>query len=148
MREIEFRAKAINREEGQEYRTNYKNGDWVYGLITKRKDKYCCAIMTNTNGVSNIDVDDKTIGQYVGVKDSKGVKAYEGDIVKNSIGMLFVIKYFCGGFDLIPTKEYNKLKATWNCLGELQNALYFKESCKIVGNIYDTPELLKVECLC
>lgn len=32
MRDIEFRAKAINREEGREYRTSYKNGDWVYGF--------------------------------------------------------------------------------------------------------------------
>lgn len=35
MREILFRAKAINRDTDREYRTNYKNGDWVYGLITK-----------------------------------------------------------------------------------------------------------------
>lgn len=31
MREILFRAQAINRD-GQEHRTNYKNGEWVYGI--------------------------------------------------------------------------------------------------------------------
>lgn len=36
MREILFRAKAINRDPFSEYRTNYKNGDWVYGLITRQ----------------------------------------------------------------------------------------------------------------
>ena len=35
MREILFRAKAINQIKGKEYRTNYKNGDWVYGLLSK-----------------------------------------------------------------------------------------------------------------
>ena len=32
MRDILFRAKAINRDPDREYRTNYKNGDWVYGI--------------------------------------------------------------------------------------------------------------------
>ena len=35
MREILFRAKAINRDPNREYRTSYKNGDWVYGLIAE-----------------------------------------------------------------------------------------------------------------
>ena len=35
MREILFRAKAINRVPGREYRTKYKNGDFVYGLLEK-----------------------------------------------------------------------------------------------------------------
>lgn len=35
MREILFRAKAINHDPDKEYRTNYKNGDWVYGFVTK-----------------------------------------------------------------------------------------------------------------
>lgn len=34
MRDILFRGKAINRDSGY-HRTNYKNGDWVYGLVTK-----------------------------------------------------------------------------------------------------------------
>lgn len=33
MKEILFRAKAINRDQDREYRTNYKNGDWVYGFV-------------------------------------------------------------------------------------------------------------------
>ena len=33
-REILFRGKAINRDEGY-HRTEYKNGDWVYGLLTQ-----------------------------------------------------------------------------------------------------------------
>lgn len=35
MREILFRAKAINRIGGREYRTKYKNGDWVFELLTE-----------------------------------------------------------------------------------------------------------------
>lgn len=70
MSEILFRGKATNRIEGRAYRTSYKNGDWVYGLLTKVLNYLGFAEMTNTNGVSGIEVDPETVGQFTGFYDS------------------------------------------------------------------------------
>lgn len=74
MREILLRAKAINRDSDREYRTSYKNGDWVYGLITEPYNAKCglSAETRNENGVTGIDVDHITIGQYTGIDDNNG----------------------------------------------------------------------------
>lgn len=142
MREILFRAKAINREEGREYRTRYKNGDWVYGLVTRLyDDKFpkIPATMTNENGVSDIDIDYKTIGQYTELKDKNGKKIFEGDIVVMNI------------------KGYNTIcKVAWadnvaqfqlwqtNTIPHTPTALNLGNyDCEIIGNIHDNPELLK-----
>lgn len=78
MRELLFRAKAINREKG-EHRTNYNNGDWVYGLISKPYNDcypYLPAEMRNEEGVNWIEVDYKTICQYIGMTDRNGEKIF------------------------------------------------------------------------
>ena len=136
--EIEFRAKAINRDKEYTYRTDYKNGDWVYGLITQRQDHYACAKMTNTVGVSNIEVDDKTIGQYIGIKDKNDEKIFKDDIVRIFASNydeeeIFVVKYDTSLAQFVL--ESDSLCVTFD------NVYHYE--VEVVGNIYDNPELLE-----
>ena len=156
MREILFRAKAINRDKG-EHRTKYKNGDWVYGLITRPyKDMFPTLPMEfrNENGVDGIEVDYKTVGQFTGLIDKNGKKIFEGDIVvtrypkSGEICTIGDVQFDCGvfGAEWTANKENKNMVGVW---GQNHNLRRFDDDIikiiEVIGNIHDNPELLKEE---
>ena len=139
MREILFRGKATNRIKGRSYRTNYRNGDWVYGLLTDIENYAGFAEMTNTKGVSGIEVDKNTVGQYTGLTDENDEKIFEGDIVLFSFGddgnrQPFYIEFVEGEFRATPKEITSKI---WS----IRIASYACDF-EVIGNIHDNPELL------
>lgn len=138
MREILFRAKAINRIPGREYRTKYKNGDWVYGLLEKpRYPEFpeFPAEMRNEDGVSGIDVDFDTVGQYTGLKDKNGVKVFDGDIIKSTeTEEVAVVKWY---EEHSAFMAYVPILHVVDYIGEVE-----LEIIEVIGNIHDNPELL------
>jgi uncharacterized phage protein (TIGR01671 family) len=144
MREILFRGKAISRNTGY-HRTKYKNGDWVYGLLTRLHDEHFVnlpAEMTNTDGVSGIEIDHNTVGQYTGLTDKNGTKIFEGDIVK--VEYTGVNKGVNGIAEVVFKDCQFALVWGWHketvCLTHFCNVTF-----EVIGNIHDDPELLEKE---
>jgi uncharacterized phage protein (TIGR01671 family) len=71
--------------------------------------------------------------QSTGLKDKNGTEIYEGDIIKNSYDEIYTVKWFDASFYL--EEKYNG--------GFDYHELYFEDNKKVIGNIYENPELLE-----
>lgn len=71
--------------------------------------------------------------QSTGLKDINGTEIYEGDIIKNSYDEIYTVKWFDAAFLL--EEKYNG--------GFDYHELYLEDNKKVIGNIYETPELLE-----
>lgn len=142
MREILFRGKRVD------------NGDWVYGVPTKDlkgqivivESVFECAEY-NCLGANCLYVDENSVGQFTGLTDNNGKKIFEGDIVSyedcQSIDYYRdtiiinrgVIKFSDGAFYVTERETVEMDDLSYN--GTMD--------CKVIGNIYNNPELLGVE---
>ena len=136
MREIEFR--------GQDKDNNWVHGDLIHGVSYKKDNLYILplrqhlAYVPNCDPLDGVKVKTETVGQYTGLKNKNGVKIFEGDIVKCPDGDLQEITYDSIAFNLIVAYACNEQKI----LKEYDIEDISKE-LEVVGNIIDTPELLK-----
>lgn len=137
MREILFRAKRID------------NGGWVEGYFAigkwylDEKERYAIlpidlCFYPHCEINEWIEIDPETVCQYTGLKDKNGKRIWENDIVRieNSMDEGIGNIEFYGGM--------------WYVDGEPSNSLYDiveydDGELEVIGNIFDTPELLKGE---
>ena len=125
----------MHRNNKKEHRTNYKDGEWVYGLIAKLYDERfpnLPAEMSNEDGITGIEIDYKTIGQYTGLTDKNGRKIFEGDIVK----IKGKVRYIFYGISSFRHTNYGEYAAE---LGDVFTDKY----CEVIGNKIDNSELLR-----
>ena len=140
MREIKFRAwiKTTKEMITQETISDYilvGNGTG-FGVIDGSDD--------SEYGTGNVWLEDKDfeLMQFTGMLDKNGVEIYEGDILKSNKDMfnyyteiqpeiLYQVKYTDGAYRLFSTDNQNI------DLLDMANI-----NSKIVGNIYENPELL------
>ena len=150
-----FRAKRID------------NGEWVTGnliqnpffkgvrswISSEQEDKTRLRSISRTQALWNsIEVDSSTICQCTGLKDKNGKLIWENDIVKcvdenNDIEFTAIIEFgnpnglYDWGYQLqhIKGDEPNLDILLWVDMEEAG------ATCKVIGNIFDNPELWEIE---
>jgi uncharacterized phage protein (TIGR01671 family) len=71
--------------------------------------------------------------QYTGLKDRNGKDIYEGDIIRDNDGFLWVV-YFEDGIYCAKGGEFETIEYLIE---------FCPEWCEVIGNIYKNPELLE-----
>lgn len=151
MIETKFRGKRIDNN------PYANNGDWVYGgILTTVLGEKCNRVdIVNFDkeylSFYNIVVDEKTCGQYTGVKDCKrteeypkGQEIYEGDIVKDDTNVAIVRfgKYRANNNQLYNNEfaygVYLEFLSHKGVIDHATNINYYE----VIGNIHDNKELL------
>lgn len=142
MREILFKAKHKN------WRELPKEEWWVEGSYHHQTDYYgeSCdknyiidGTTTDMEGYGeHYEIDPETICQYTGLNDGNGNRIWENDIVriKNSMDEGIGNIEFYGGMWYVDGKPSNSL---------YDIVEYDDGELEVIGNIFDTPELLKGE---
>lgn len=139
MREILFRGKCKS------------TGEWVYGQYVlvnpvdmPKKYRKPKAVIFPTNAdcnwfnkyfYSSREVIPETVGQYTGVIDANGNQIFEGDVID--------IPHWCVTY--LTGREYG-MNAGWYIQRDNFESwieLECSDRHKVIGNIYDNPELLE-----
>ena len=140
MREIKYRAKRLDNGKlvfGVPIPNSY--GDRVFFIPLLLTDKIAYPFERLVDWV--VEVMPETIGQYTGLKDKNGVEICEGDIVETVYnGEVFagVVVYDLSEVDFKVTDGKEKYGRNFQYLaGNDEN--------EVIGNIYETPELLEIK---
>jgi hypothetical protein len=131
MREIKFRAWDGGRMVAPAYGIN-RRGHLAWSSDYDLFIKPGYATTTDTKGL--------TVMQYTGLKDKNGVEIYESDVVEHD-GQVYPV-------------YWNETAAAFDCPGPddddqtperyLHELVWAgSEACKVIGNIYENPEILK-----
>ena len=150
MRKILFRGKINNMSKGNA---------WYEGYIAFPSDNEAIIIYDATDEDGWEYVFPETIGQHIGYTDFHNQKIFDGDIIEFTLGnerkeryLIWYNKEICSIVDVqvdgirFNGNDYWNPKFANNNWSEfclmLQNIYGYFSDIKVIGNIYDNPELI------
>ena len=121
-----------------------KKGYWVEGYYYEDlQDGEWCSWIKECNDITHYKVDKNTLGQFTGLLDKNGDEICEGDVLaytKYDRTKILLVEYKYGAFGYTYIDEFHALSGNPNfSFGTFGADADFE----IVGNIHDSPELLK-----
>ena len=132
MREILFKAKRID------------NGEWVEGYVIRKHGLYFIYDIVNSDSCrqNNYEIDSETICQFTGLCDKNGKRIWENDILMAHLDESYpedvtyeTVEWGVAGWVARETGSTDR---------EYIDKFDLKHF-KVVGNIFDNPELLQEE---
>jgi len=141
MREILFRGQTRKFGEKVNMAGERLPGNWVYGGIFPGTGDFSSiygwesGVEQKGGNLKKFVVHSDTVGEYTGMTDKSGVKIFEGDILKTTFpDCCFVVEW---------DKDNGRFLGF--TLESERRIIYVgrEPKAKIIGNIYDNPELLK-----
>ena len=122
---------------------NKKNKKWLYGYYCVNRGEHFIAPDEFVNPLASYEdyvVDDETVGQYTGLKDAKGVKIFEGDIIIEVDGFRHVIQYKKNAAKFVAILEgisdvYCGIDQQW----------MDKYKMVIIGNVHEDKKLINTD---
>lgn len=137
MRTFKFRGKRID------------NGEWIYGsLVVEAYPDFCNYFIRTkdeedwTSRYKDVPVDKNTLGQFTGLYDKNNKEIYEGDIIIGDIPELISSQNLIGIVEYEGSAFIIKFpnRASW----QIQKVGFCSfTNYKVIGNMYDNPELLE-----
>lgn len=119
---------------------NKKNKKWLYGYYCVNRGEHFIAPDEFVNPLASYEdyvVDADTVGQYTGLKDAKGVKIFEGDIIVDE-AYPYIIQYH---------EEYSQFVAVPkpDVIISFYQQWVNERGFVVIGNVHENQELIKTE---
>lgn len=125
---------------------DYNTGDWVYGHLLVRKNRYFIAtsdaldfmvVNCGKATMNLIEVDPETVGIYTLHNDWFDIKVFTGDILETVPDLQSVYST-----EICTLVLFNKQSGMYFADGLFEIPPYEFRYCRVIGNMYDNPDLL------